>query len=204
MRWSPRSPTLPLPAVPCRRQVLPCIVLFKKLQRLFHLQSSTSSSPFSWLRPRVSPYLVHLHLPWSPLPLWLRRHLGWKKAGVLCDLRPRPQQPKGEKQTLMREGGVPGTTHTSKTMMGEGLSQIKLESRKRQGSTLTGEHSHPNQTQQLAGVFTLKVKLKLPSLVQEKGKLFLLLRTSLHHRRTQPLAEAASGKQIKNRAVSSQ
>lgn len=57
-----------------------------------------------------------------------------------------------------------------------------------------GEHSHPNQTQQLAGVFILKVKLKLPSLVQEKGKLFLLLRTSLHHRRTQPLAKAASGK----------
>lgn len=53
-----------------------------------------------------------------------------------------------------------------------------------------GEHSHPHQTQQLA---ILKVKLKLPALVQDKSKLFILLRTSLHHR-TPPEAEAASGK----------
>lgn len=58
-----------------------------------------------------------------------------------------------------------------------------------------GEHSHPNQTQQRAGVFILKGKLRLPSLAQEISKLFLLLlRTSLHPRRTQPFAEAASGK----------
>lgn len=112
----PRSPTLPPPAVPCGRQVFPCIMLCKKLQRLFHLQSSASSQPlFSWLRPRVSPYLVHLHLPVSPLPLWLRHHLGWKKAGVLCGLRPRPRAAKGRRADTHGGGGVPGTTHTGKS-----------------------------------------------------------------------------------------
>lgn len=51
--------TLPLPVVPCRGQVLPWIVLFKKLWKLFHLQSGDVLQPLLyWLRGRVSPFLV--------------------------------------------------------------------------------------------------------------------------------------------------
>lgn len=70
--------TLPLPVVPCRGQVLPWIVLFKKLWKLFHLQSGHVLQPLLyWLRGRVSPFLVSpssIRPPYhGPLtPRWLQ------------------------------------------------------------------------------------------------------------------------------------
>lgn len=49
----------PAAFVPCRGQVLPWIVLFKKLWKLFHLQSGHVLQPLLyWLHGRVSPFLV--------------------------------------------------------------------------------------------------------------------------------------------------
>lgn len=69
-RYTAEKPTLPLLVVPRREQVLPRIVLFKKLRRLFYLLSGRFLQPlFSGLRGSVSLSLVPPSSTWDPLPL---------------------------------------------------------------------------------------------------------------------------------------
>lgn len=68
-RHAAEKPMLPLPVMPCREQVLPRIVLFKK-RRLFYLLSGRFLQPlFSRLRGSVSLSLVPPSSIWVPLPL---------------------------------------------------------------------------------------------------------------------------------------
>lgn len=87
-RHTAEKPTLPLPVVPRREQVLPRIVLFKKLRRLFYLLSGRFLQPlFSGLRGSVSPWYLHRPLG-TPYPWWLRGTLTcrakYRRLTLLC------------------------------------------------------------------------------------------------------------------------